>query len=139
MFAVRYAGEEFVRLVFTNPRVWQCLRQDGASLNDVRFESGATYLRWEDHGFVMFRRISDPMCEIHIAMLPKSPYAGPFVQFAMSVMRSRGVVKFLAIVPAWNRTCILGAKREGFEVEGVIKAAYKRDGNLFDAIMLGSF
>ena len=134
-----WASPEFVRSVLSHPRVWANLRQDEVDAGNLKYESKSMYIRWEQHGFVMFRRVTVPMWEIHIAMLPKQPYAGPFVQAAMAEMRRCGARKFLALIPEWNRACVVGARAEGFVEEGCITSAYIRDGRSYASIVMGSF
>lgn len=120
-----------------DPRVWAAVAEDGVRPEQFQHQPGATYFELHGAGFVMFRRITVGMQEIHVAMLKGARGVEAFVRACLAEMRARGARKFLAPIGDWNLAALRLARRCGFQEEGRIAAAYRRGGVPRDMIMMG--
>ncbi|GAA4321761.1 hypothetical protein GCM10023144_01220 [Pigmentiphaga soli] len=131
------ASPEFVTHIMRDPRVWRWVAEDGVSPGDVRYQPTATYFQFQDKGFVMFRRVTQRMREIHVATRRGDATLVSFIHECLDEMRHRGAAKFIAPIGDWNVAALRLARRCGFVEEGRITGAYVRDGEPRALIMMG--
>jgi hypothetical protein len=134
---VRRADPEFVTRVMRDPRVWKWVAEDGIVPEQFQHRSSETYFQFRNLGFVMFRRPTMTMAEIHVCMLKGARGIEPFIFECMEMMRAKGVRKFLAPIGDWNVAALRLARRCGYKEEGRITAAYVRDGKPRAMVMMG--
>jgi len=127
----------FVTTVMQNDRVWNAVRIDGISKEQLGYRENEIYFI-NEHGFIMFRDLTPTTKEIHIAMLKGAKNVDSFVYECIEKMRKRGATKFVGIIGEWNKPALKLAKRCGFCEEGRISNAFLRDGQYHAMVMMGS-
>lgn len=128
---------DFVTRVMRDDRVWKWVCEDGIEKHQYGFSPTAKYFIMEGHGFVMFRRATQKMYEVHVCMLKGAQNVKPFVMGCLEKMRRNGVTKFIAPMGEWNKAAIRLAKSCGFVEEGRITNAHYRDGVPYAMIIMG--
>lgn len=128
---------DFVTHVMHDDRVWQWVREDGIEKHQFGYSPNAKYFLLNDHGFVMFRKATQKMYEIHVCMLKGARNVKPFVMECLQKMRDIGVTKFIAPIGEWNKAAIRLAKSCGFVEEGRITGAHYRNGVPYAMIIMG--
>jgi len=133
---MKEADPDFVTHVMRDPRVWECVRQDGFTPDEVGYRPRETYFQFHDRGFVMFRSPARGVQEIHIALLRGARNVEPFIGECLQEMRARGTARFIAPIPAWNRAAIRLAKRCGFVEFRRLENRFIRDGRMYAGILM---
>ena len=127
----------FVTSVMRDDRVWNAVRIDGISKNQIGYRENEIYFA-NEYGFVMFRDLTPTTKEVHIAMLKGAKNVDSFFQECLEKMRKRGATKFVGTIGEWNKAALKLAKRCGFCEEGRISNAFLRDGQYHAMVMMGS-
>lgn len=130
---------EFLRSIFTHPRIWPWVSEEGQQPDDYQplMHPMVHYLRHGDVGVIAFRYLNAVLYECHVAMLPGAR-SDNFAREAVRWMWSHTPAeKLVANVPSANRAAIAYARRAGFAQEGRITKAFLRNGKLHDLIVLG--
>jgi hypothetical protein len=127
----------FVTSVMRNDRVWNAVRIDGISKEQIEYRENEIYFV-NEYGFVMFRNLTPTTKEVHIAMLKGAKNVDFFFKECLENMRKRGATKFLGTIGEWNKPALKLAKRCGFIEEGRISKAFLRDGQYHAMVMMGS-
>ena len=133
---MKEADPDFVTRVMRDARVWECVREDGFSPDEIGYRPSETYFQFQDKGFVMFRSPARGVEEIHIALLRGARDVEPFIGECLREMRSRGAERFIAPIPAWNRAAIRLAKRCGFVEFNRLENRCIRDGRAYAGILM---
>lgn len=133
---LREADPDFVTRVMRDARVWECVRQDGFTPDEVGYRPRETYFQFQDKGFLMFRSPMLGVEEVHIAMLRGARDVEPFVGECLREMGARGAMRFIAPIPAWNRAAIRLAKRCGFVEFRRLEGRFIRDGRTYAGILM---
>ena len=127
----------FVTSVMRDDRVWNAVRIDGISKEQLGYRENEIYFA-NEYGFVMFRDLTPTTKEVHIAMLKGAKNVDSFFQECLEKMRKRGATKFVGTIGEWNKPALKLAKRCGFCEEGRISNAFLRDGQYHAMVMMGS-
>lgn len=130
---------EFLRSIFTHPRVWPWVSEDGQRPQDYQplIHPAVHYLRNGDAGVISFRPLNSVLYECHVAMLP-GVRSDAFAQAAASWMWAHTPAQKLIVnVPSCNRAAVAYARRAGFTQEGRITRAFLRNGQLHDIVVMG--
>lgn len=130
---------DFLVSIFTHPRIWPWVSEDGQRTEDYRpiIHPRVHYLRLDDRGVIAFRAVGAVMYESHVAMLPgvrSDDFACACVRWMWDNTEAR---KLTANIPARNRAAIAYARRAGYTQEGRITGAFLSRGKLHDMIMMG--
>lgn len=129
---------DFLVSIFTHPRIWPWVSEDGQRPEDYRpiIHPRVHYLRF-DGGVIAFRAVGAVMYESHVAMLPgvrSDDFSRACIQWMWDNTEAR---KLVANIPARNRAAIAYARRAGYTQEGRIKSAFLSRGGLCDMIVMG--
>lgn len=133
---LRAADPDFVTRVMRDARVWECVREDGFSPDEIGYRPDETYFQFQDKGFVMFRSPAKGVDEIHVAMLRGARGLEPFIGECLRERCARGTRRFIAPIPEWNRAAVRLAKRCGFMEFKRIDARCIRDGRTWLVILM---
>ena len=138
----------FVRSVFTHPKVWPFICDDG--MNDPELYQpvnmpGVVYVMPRDAGLpmgcLMLVDQNAVTMELHSALLPQYRGAQTAQVFrallAWLPEQFPGIRRLRTWVPGYNRPALVAARRVGFEECGKEPNAYLKDGALSDLHLFG--
>jgi hypothetical protein len=92
-------------------------------------------------GVVIFEQATPVMAQVHVLFSPRFRGAkrksDAFRTACERHFETSGTLKLMGLIHAENRPAVAGAKRAGFQVEGVLRSYSVCDGKPFDVIAVG--
>jgi RimJ/RimL family protein N-acetyltransferase len=142
------SSDELVRIM-RHPAIWPWITDDGTPEWSASMQIPETWMERcvyavcansEPVGFALFEPRSVALAEFHGALLPDFRGAPGLRLARMAVARfwqDSGADKLVAMCPAGNVTAQRMNALIGFQREGLLTAAYRRNGRLEDLIVFG--
>lgn len=130
---------EFLRGVFTHPRIWPWICEDGVTPESFQplIHPLVVHLRYGNDGVFTFRSLNRILYECHVAMFPGTASDEAATQAIAWMWANTQAKKLVCNIPAISRHAIAYAHRAGFVREGRMKDAFMRNGKLHDLIVMG--
>ena len=137
---------EEIRGILTHPDIYAVISSDLAppaqhyivDMNEKVFLVG--YVDEKPIGVMIFYPCGDVACWCHIQVLPEYRKEHAFAFGKMAVQwawDSLAIAKLVAQIPAIYPNVIRFAEMHDFEIEGINKRSYLKDGQLIDQYYLG--
>lgn len=136
---------DVVRAILTHPDIYDRIAEDGTPLREDFIPSmiGAAYVVGivgaEPIGIVMYHPINVITWECHVQVLPeyRAEFAKEFAQKAIQWAWDMGVQKLVAQIPFLYPNVRDFGLNVGFEVEGINRKSYLKNGQLHDQWYMG--
>lgn len=135
---------QLVRDIMVHPAIWKHVHDDGVE-EPLSLDCDGLYwmLVIEDEtirGLFMVHHLNSICCQMHTCLLPEiwGEKANEAAQMLLKWAFTETVCeKMTTLVPSYNRLALRFAKKNGMQEEGSNRASFKKNGQLFDQIMLG--
>lgn len=145
MIVDRCYDVEVVRAILTHPEIYECIAEDGTPPREdfmLQLEGIACIVGIvgsEPIGVMIYHPINGITWECHVQVLPayREQYADEFSEKALDWAFSLGVKKLVAQIPFLYPNVKDFGLKHGFEVEGINKQSYLKNGQIHDQWYLG--
>jgi hypothetical protein len=145
MIVERCYDVEVVRAILTHPAIYECIAEDGTPPSEdfmLQLEGIACIVGIvgsEPIGVMIYHPINGITWECHVQVLPeyRKQYADEFLEKALDWAFGMGVKKIVAQIPFLYPNVKDFGFRHGFEVEGINKQSYLKNGQIHDQWYLG--
>lgn len=145
MIVDRCYDTDVVRAILTHPAIYECIAEDGTPPREDYIPSmiGAAYVIGivgpDPIGLMVYHPINGITWECHVQVLPeyRKEFADEFFEKALEWAWGMGVQKIVAQIPFLYPNVRDFDLRHGFQVEGINRKSYMKNGQIHDQWYLG--
>lgn len=145
MIVDRCYDVDVVRAILTHPEIYECIAEDGTPprADVIPNMVSAAYVIGivgsEPIGLMVYHPINGITWECHVQVLPeyRKQHADEFSQKALDWAFGMGVKKIVAQIPFLYPNVKDFGLKHGFEIEGINRQSYLKNGQIHDQWYLG--
>ena len=145
MIVDRCYDVDVVRAILAHPAIYDCIAEDGTPLREdftLVLEGIACVIGIvgsEPIGVMIYHPINGITWECHVQVLPeyRKQHASEFFQKALDWAFAMGAKKVVAQIPFLYPNVKGFALKHGFEIEGINRKSYLKNGQIHDQWYLG--
>lgn len=136
----------FTNYVMRHPTVYNDIADDGCpdpqdfTAEDWLRNDNMYFLSPNEHTIFIFHPMFHGVYQQHTCILPdgRGPQAISNCHLAWEYMHNKGAFKIMGFYPEYNRKASGFCERVGLKTEGRLTSAWKKNGDLFDLIIVGT-